>query len=216
MIPLTAEWAKAAEDVQKEAFPPPFPQEDLFTADDFIFNAERFPKGQFGVILEEPSQSDRGSDSPASPKSELLAATCTNMIVFEDSWQKAASWKELVGGLRIARHDPGGKVMFGVDISVRIGCRRKGIARMLYEARFRLAKELGLRTFATACRIPGLASRPELSPEAFCSQVCSGEIVDSPMTPLMRLGMTFRGVRREFMPDPPSRNCCAILERVIQ
>lgn len=190
------DFAEGAEELQTICFPFPFPTEDLFKADHYRYNSRTFPEGQFMIIFD-----------------DKLVATSSNLIVSEKAWANLTTWKNLVGGLEIKNHDPNGTTLFGVDISVHPSFRNQGLARLIYDARIKLSQRLGLSRFTTACRLPGLSRKPNESPLTFVNKIVEGEEWDLPLSAFLRLGMNFTGVKEEFMPDPESRNCCAILER---
>lgn len=192
---FSVKYAVAAERLQAVCFPPPFPENDLFKADHFRYNAQKFPEGQFMVV-----------------QHNQLVATANNLIVTDFAWHNLTTWKALVGGLEIINHDPSGTTLFGVDISVHPDFRKQGIAREIYRARIDLARKLNLKRFVTACRVPGLSQHPNLTPRQFMEEVIVGTLSDMPLNAFLKLGMTCTGIQEEFMPDPESRNCCAILE----
>lgn len=182
-------------ELQRVCFPPPFPEAELWNEFDLSMHTLNFSEGQFVVELD-----------------GLVVASCTNVILNELTWQNRTTWMDLSGGKSLSTHDPEGSTLFGVDISVHPDIRRRGIAKLLYRERVTLASQLGLNRFATACRLPGLISAPELSPEEFTQKIVNHEIVDMPMTAFLNLGMKFFGVAHNFMDDIESRNCNAILE----
>lgn len=196
---MPTSFAQEAEQLQAMCFPPPFPQEDLFRETEYLYDCQAFPEGQLMVL-------DSGK----------LVGSALNLIVSSESWAKRPSWLSLVGGLSIKHHDYDGDVLFGVDISVHPQWRNQGIGKALYEARVQLAKSLKLRLFATACRLPGLVDHSEMSPNDYAGKVVSGELTAMPLSALLKYGMSFVEVASDFMPDPPSRNCCAILEFAIK
>ncbi len=195
MVPFELEFCEEAQLLQRLCFPPPFPKEDLFSRDDFLFNLRQFPEGQFMVL-----------------QNQELAATSTNMIITDSAWSNLSTWENLVGGLHIVNHNVSGSTLFGVDISVHPKYRKMGLAKKIYEARLGLARKLNLVRFATACRLPGLSRYPDLSPHDFGRKVASGEIVDLPLSAFLKIGLNLQMVVENFMNDPESRHCCAILE----
>jgi GNAT superfamily N-acetyltransferase len=196
---LEATDAKEAAELQSLAFPPPFPQDLLWQPEHLIRHVELFPRGQF--IAESAAE---------------VVGSCSNTLVSEESWHAHRSWEETVGGPMLENFDPRGTTMYGLDITVHPAYRRLGIGRAFYEARFDLVRELGLRRYGTACRLPGfadyLSSQPESNVREYAEVVVAGHAVDRTLTPLLRYGLTYQGVIENYMDDEESGNAAALLE----
>jgi hypothetical protein len=54
--------------------------------------------------------------------------------------------------------------------------------------------------------------RPDLTLDEYAKQVDSEQTTDRTMTPLLRYGLKFLGVIRDYMPDEESANAGALLE----
>jgi GNAT superfamily N-acetyltransferase len=198
--PMAPEDIKGAVALQRACFPPPFPEELLWSKEHLERHTEVFPIGQF-VALAQPN---------------LVIGSASSCLVSEDTWHAHKSWSETVGGPFIERHDPHGTTLYGLDISVHPEWRRYGVGRALYEARFNLVNVLNLRRYGTGCRLPGYtkwAALNENQPvEVYCDQVASGKLTDRTLTPLLKFGLKFVGVVHDYMEDEESRNAAALLE----
>jgi ribosomal protein S18 acetylase RimI-like enzyme len=185
--------------LQPQCFPPPFPQDSFWDSEDLAIHHAKFPEGQFVAVV-----------------NDEVVGSSSSLILAEETWQSRIDWCQTVGDTSMDNHDPKGTTLFGADISVSPTVRRQGVGRQLYEARFDLAQRLGLRRFATVCRIPGLADFPELSPEEYSGRVAAGVINDRTMTPLLKMGLYYVGIAHEFLDDDESRDCGAVLERLME
>lgn len=208
---MTAGDIRSAIGLQHLCFPPPFPPELLFRAEHLERHLEVFPEGQFVVTAANDSQL-------GNPKKQSVLGSASSLIVSEASWQAHGDWETTCGGFEFSGYDPNGTTLFGADISVHPGHRRRGVGRMLYDARFDLVRRLGLKRFGTACRIPGFAvwatQNPGFRQDDYCRLVQGGEIVDRTLTPLLKYGLALVGVVENHMHDEESGDAAAILEWV--
>lgn len=196
---LRPELVAGAAALQRLCFPEPFPTEALWSADHLLDHIEVFNDGQFIV---------RDGD--------LVVASASNLVITEAAWARHSSWEETTGGFSFKNHDPAGSTLYGADISVHPGYRGQGIARLLYGARFQLVRLLGLVRYGTSCRIPDWAhyavTNSGDSQAKYCAEVANGRATDRTLTPLLKMGLNYRGVSYNHMEDPESGNAAAILE----
>lgn len=182
--------------LQRACFPPPFPEELLWKPNHIESHLTLFPQGQF--VAE-------------SPQGEIIAS-CTNMLVSDETWQAHLPWEETTGGLALPKHAPQSQTLYGIDISVHPDHRRQGIAKALYQARFALVQTLGLSRYGTVCRIPGFQSSPYQDPAEYVQAVNSQTMTDPTLSPLLKMGLTLTGVIKNYMEDEESADTGAVLE----
>jgi len=180
--------------LQRACFPPPFPEEFLWTSDHLAKHLEIFPEGQFVAEIH-----------------RQIVASASATRISEERFQAHESWDATVGGPFLNTFDPTGTTLYGLDISVHPDHRGMGVGRKLYEARFELVRTLPLERYATACRVPdfhnyagGLAD--------YLNEVATGQRTDRTLTPLLRYGLTLVSSIENYMDDEESRNCAALLE----
>jgi GNAT superfamily N-acetyltransferase len=185
--------------LQRACFPAPFPEELLWTRDHLTRHLELFPKGQF-IALD----------------GDLVVASASATRISEENWQAHRSWDETVGGPFLTTFDPHGTTLYGLDISVHPDYRGQGLGRMLYLKRFDLVTNLGFLRYGTACRLPDFRAfqnqHAGSTVEEYADNVVRGKAQDRTLTPLLRYGLTFRGVIHEYMDDYESDNSAALLE----
>lgn len=183
--------------LQPLAFPPPFDPELLWEADHLRRHLQVFPDGQFVAVHQ-----------------GRIVASCSNTRIPEQLWQAHGSWSDTVGGPMLDSFDPEGTTLYGLDISVHPEHQGQGVGRKLYQARFRFVRQQGLLRYGTACRMPNFASGGEalgLSLEEFAQRVVQGATTDRTLTPLLRMGLRFESVIRDYMDDAESGNAAALL-----
>ncbi|MCW5938950.1 MAG: GNAT family N-acetyltransferase [Fimbriimonadaceae bacterium] len=185
--------------LQRACFPPPFPADLLWSEAHLQAHLDRFPQGQFVALA-----------------GEQVIGSASALLISERNWEAHADWETTTGGHYFEAHDPRGTTLFGADISVDPAWRGQGVGRALYQARFDLVRNLGVVRFGTACRIPdwlewSVAHR-ESSKQAYALAVVKGETRDRTLTPLLRMGLRYRGIVEGHMDDDESGDAAAILE----
>lgn len=182
--------------LQRDCFPPPFPEDLLWQAEHIAHHLEIFPEGQW--VAEQGGR---------------IVASCTNLILDEANWQAHLDWENTVGGHFLRAHAPGGTTLYGVDLSVAPASRGLGIGRRLYQARFDLVRTMGLARYGTAVRMPDyLAQAAGRTPHDYAQAVAEGILADRTLTPLLRMGTQWKGVIENHMDDEESGHAAAILE----
>jgi GNAT superfamily N-acetyltransferase len=181
--------------LQRQCFPEPFPIEALWKTEHIQNHIKIFPAGQFVVT-----------------KNNEVVASCTNMLVSRESWEAHESWDNSTGGLSLQNHNPAGSVLHGIDISVHPAHRNRGLGKLLYNARFELVKTLSLIKYGTVCRIPDYRDSKCPSPDDFIKSVLDNRQSDRTLTPLLKMGLQFKGIIQNYMEDEESGNTGAILE----
>lgn len=199
---MTLEHVPGAVALQRASFPPPFPEELLWKAEHLARHIELFPEGQYVAV-------DVDGE---------VWASATSVILREDRYQLHASWDDTIGGPYLTAHDPNGTTLYGVDISVHPEARRQGIGRRLYHARYMLTRQLGLKRYATACRVPDFGAwRTQPTNlvddlDRYIVLVERDEVQDRTLTPLLHMGLDPVAGIVDYMDDAESLNCAALLE----
>lgn len=181
--------------LQAAAFPPPFPPEQHWQSRHIAAHLARFPEGQFVAEID-----------------GHVVGSCSNTLVSETVWQSHGSWIETVGGPSIEGFDPNGSTLYGLDITVHPDVRRRGVGRAFYEARYDFVRRHRLVRYGTGCRLPDFLASGVATPEQYAAEVIAGRRTDRTLTPLLRYGLTFIAVLRNYMPDVESANAAALLE----
>lgn len=183
-------------ELQRDCFPPPFPEDLLWQAEHIARHLQIFPEGQW--VAEQGGR---------------IVASCTNLILDEANWQAHLDWENTVGGHFLRAHAPGGTTLYGVDLSVAPASRGQGIGRRLYKVRFDLVRSMGLARYGTAVRMPDyLAQASGRTPHDYAQAVAEGILTDRTLTPLLRMGTQWKGVIENHMDDEESGHAAAILE----
>jgi GNAT superfamily N-acetyltransferase len=178
-------------EIQRACFPPPYPEEQLWSVEQIASHVRHFPQGALCVEF-----------------NGRLIASATALILENPPHSFAAATDN---GF-IGNHNPHGDTLYGVDMAVHPDFRGRGVARSLYQARFLLVQQLGLRRFVAAGRMPGLCLYPDLLPEEYVARVVSGQLSDPTLTPQLKNGLQPLHVLHGYIADAESRDCALLLE----
>ncbi|OMP66086.1 GNAT family N-acetyltransferase [Domibacillus epiphyticus] len=181
--------------VQKECFPPPFPEELWWNEEQLTNHVEMFPDGAFCVEIDGE-----------------IVGSMTALIVNYSHGDKH-SWEEITDNGYIRNHNPNGNTLYVVDISVKPAFRKLGIGKKLMQAMYETVIELNLDRLLGGGRMPGYHKHAaELSPEQYLDKVITGELNDPVTTFLMRVGRVPVDVVHNYLDDEESGNCAALME----
>ncbi|GAE26835.1 hypothetical protein JCM9140_2939 [Halalkalibacter wakoensis JCM 9140] len=182
-------------DIQKEAFPPPFPEDLWWSRDQIEAHVMTFPEG--ALLAEE---------------NDVAVGSATSLLVTYDG--KPHTWEEVADDGFIKRsHDPNGDSLYGIDLCVRPSYRGKGIAGALYEARKETVRKLGLKRFIAGCRIPNYHEYADkLTADQYVEAVQKGEIKDLVLTFMLKQGLRPLQVMPNYLEDEESLDYAILVE----
>jgi GNAT superfamily N-acetyltransferase len=181
--------------IQRDCFPPPFPSELWWTAEQIAGHARIFPPGALCA------EADR-----------VLVGSATAHIVRLDPAHPQHTWAAMSADGTLANHDAHGDTLYGVDIAVRPAWRRCGVARALYQERFALVRRLGLKRFAAGCRLSGYHRHAAaMEVDAYGAAVMAGTLTDPVATPLLRSGLRGVAVLHDYLPDAESHDAALLV-----
>jgi len=181
--------------IQRECFPPPFPAELLWKREQISSHVAHFPEGALCAV---------------SGDQLVGSATCTRLLF--DPAHPGHTWAHAADDGWIRTCDPLGDTLYGIDVAVRPAWRGRGVARALYQARFALVRQLGLKRFLAGSRISGYHRQRQLTPEAYAAEVIAGRLTDPVITPQLKAGLRPVCVVHDYLPDEEAGNCALIME----
>lgn len=183
-------------EVQRECFPLPYPEEQLWSPEQLRSHIATFAEGALCAVV-----------------GDKVVGSCTNLIIAFDPCHPQHTWEEVADNGYIRTHNPQGDTLYGIDIAVRPAFRGQGIARMMYQARYDLVMRLGLERFLTAGRLPGYHQHAsEMSVDEYAAKVIAGKLIDPVVTPQLRAGLKPVSVVKDYIPDEESANSALLLE----
>jgi predicted amidohydrolase/GNAT superfamily N-acetyltransferase len=143
---------------------------------------------------------------------EVVGAVASLIVNLGTDPYRMHTYSGITDGGYFHNHDPEGDTLYGADVYVAPEVRGKGIGHELYAARRALCKRLNLRRILTGGRIHGYVDYPELTPDQYARKVELGEVTDPVLTFQLREGFVVRGVLRNYVRDPRSRNTAILVE----
>ncbi len=185
VVPTRPEHAPALEALQRLVFPT-LEEGERFKVANYLEYIEHFPDGQF-VVLD----------------GAVVVGMTSSLRLdfdFEHPWH---DWDDMEEGAFLRVHRPDGRWMYGTDMGVHPGYRRRGIARALYAARHRSVRRLGMDGQVTVGMLSGFgAEKHRMGIEEYYQGVVSGRIADPTVTAQMRIGFEPRGLVADYLVDP--------------
>jgi len=182
-------------EVQRACFPPPYPPELWWNAEQIRVHVTRFPEGALCVEMD----------------GRIVGSMTGMRRTLKD--EEKHDWATVTDEGYIRNHEPDGDTLYVVDIGVMPEYRRFGLGRWLMQSMYETVVYLGCRRLLGAGRMPGyhrVADR--LTPEAYLEEVARGERKDPVLTFLLKNGRTPVGVVRDYLDDEESCNHAALME----
>lgn len=182
--------------IQKESFPPPFPEELWWNEKQLSHHIDLFPEGALCIEI--------GGE---------LAGSITGLLVKFDPAHPDHTWEEATDNGYIRNHDPQGDTLYIVDIGVRPKYRKWGLGKLLMQSMYELVVHKNLTRLLGGGRMSGYHRHAEtMTPETYLQAVVQGELADPVITFLLRCGRTPVQVVEGYLEDEESRNYAALME----
>ena len=129
-----------------------------------------------------------------------IIASSSSLIIDFDMHGESHTWQEISDKGHIRNHNPSGNTLYGIEIMVDPRYRGKKLARRLYDARKRLAREKNLARIALGGRIPGYTQHQnDMSAEEYVEKVLSKSFYDPVMTTQIANGFVFKRLIPSYM-----------------
>lgn len=182
--------------IQRECFPPPFPDELLWNKNQLANHLKYYPEGALCVEIEGE-----------------LAGSLTGMLTDFNPAHPDHKWEEVTDRGYITTHNPDGRSFYIVDIGVKPAFRKMEIGKLLQQAAFERVIEDRLDRVIGGSRMPGYNRFAEdLSAEQYAEGVLAGELKDPVITFLMRSGRTPVALVPDYLDDEDSGNYALLME----
>jgi predicted amidohydrolase/ribosomal protein S18 acetylase RimI-like enzyme len=191
--PLRAEDFAGVVALQQKCFPKMTP----WSQEQFHSQLRIFSEGQIGVELQ----------------GDLVASSSSLILDFElyKDWHR---WEDISDDGYIRNHKPDGKTLYGIEIMVDPDYRGLKLARRLYDARKRLARERNLMRIVVGGRIPGYARHAsQMTAREYIDRVLDKSLFDPVLTTQLSNGFVLKRLIPGYLAeDPDSQGYAAFLE----
>ena len=182
--------------VQKEAFPPPFPEELLWNTEQLTNHISLFQDGALCVEI-----------------GGRIAGSITGLIVQLDNGDEDHSWTDITDNGYIGNHDPEGNTLYIVDICISPAYRKLGLGKWMMQSMYETVVQLGLERLLGGGRMPGYhLHSADLSIDQYVEKVLQGELRDSVVSFLLRCGRTPVRPVANYLEDEESMNYGMLME----
>ncbi len=183
--------------IQAESFPPPYPEELLWSREQLSSHLAHYPEGAICVEVD----------------GELAGSMTSLRMTWDPKHPASHNWAEVTDDGYIRNHQPDGNTLYIVDLCVRPKYRKWGLAQWMMQAMYHLVIEQGLDRVLGAGRMPGYHKVAErLTPEQYIEQVVEGQLHDQVISFLLRCGRVPVGVAADYLDDEESCNYAALME----
>ena len=192
---MQLEHAEQLEALQRVVFPN-LAEEELLHAEQYKKHIELFPEGQL-VALD---------------GDKVIGATSTIRYNFDINHQEHHTFFEVMGGGWFTTHDPNGKWLYGMDISVHPSYRGQGIARAFYRVRRQTCLALGLQGQMTVGMLNGYSKVKDLMTiDEYYEKVKNHELFDPTVSLQEKIGFKIIGLMKDYLNDETCGNAGAVI-----
>ncbi|EDY83671.1 hydrolase, carbon-nitrogen family [Verrucomicrobiia bacterium DG1235] len=184
-------------ELNKLCFPAMVEENVVWTTSQLANHLRLFPQGQ--LVAEEDG--------------ELLGGISSLIVDLGADSYREHTYAGITDGGYFHNHNPEADSLYGADVYVHPKARGKGVGHLLYQARRDLCQRLNLRRIVAGGRLHSYHEHAEkMAPEAYVSEVENGRIKDLVLSFQLREGFVVRGVLKNYIQDPLSRNYATFLE----
>ncbi|WP_404408852.1 GNAT family N-acetyltransferase [Jeotgalibacillus malaysiensis] len=180
-------------DLQRKAFPPPFPPDLLWNHEQLTSHITRFSDG--ALCIEVDGQ---------------IAGSITSLRT--NYANESHTWEQITSDGYITNHEDDGEVLYIVDICIDPDYRGLGLGKELMRAKYETVVYLGVKKLAGGSRMPGYKKvRDKLTIEAYYEKVVKGELDDPVVTFLMKSGRMPERLMKNYLEDEDSADCAVLM-----
>jgi predicted amidohydrolase/GNAT superfamily N-acetyltransferase len=174
-----------------------FPGMETWTKEQFASQLAIFPEGQLGVEYQ-----------------GRLVASSSSLILDFEMYKEWHSLEAICDNGFIRNHNPQGSTLYGIEMMVDPDFRGHKLARRLYDARKRLARERNLMRIVVGGRIPGYAQyATQMTAREYIDKVIDKTLHDPVLTVQIANGFVLKRLIPGYMTmDVESRGYAAFLE----
>ncbi len=143
-----------------------------------------------------------------------IVASSSSLILDFAMYAEWHDWREIADAGFIRNHNPEGNTLYGIEIMVDPDYRGMRLARRLYDARKKLAREKNLMRIVLGGRIPGYHQHKDtMSSREYVERVINKSLIDPVLTSQLSNGFVLVRLLKSYMDsDKESEGYATLLE----
>jgi predicted amidohydrolase/ribosomal protein S18 acetylase RimI-like enzyme len=143
-----------------------------------------------------------------------IVASSSSLILDFAMYADWHNWREIADAGFIRNHNPEGNTLYGIEIMVDPEFRGMRLARRLYDARKKLAREKNLMRIVLGGRIPGYHKyKDQMTARQYVGRVLNKQLVDPVLTTQLSNGFVLARLLKAYMEtDRESEGYATLLE----
>ncbi|MFK2825248.1 GNAT family N-acetyltransferase [Bacillus sp. B190/17] len=182
--------------IQRECFPPPFPEELWWSKEQLTNHVKIFPEGAVCIELD----------------GEIVGSMTCLLVHFQPD-DPPHTWEEITDNGFIRNHASDGNTLYVVDISVKPSCRKLGLGKLMMQAMYQTVIHLNIDRLLGGGRMPGFSRYAgEISADEYLQKVVAGQLKDPVVTFLLNCGRVPIRLEKNYLEDEESQNWAALME----
>lgn len=183
-------------DIQRAAFPPPYPSELWWNREQLQEHSTRFPQGALCIEID-----------------GVLAGSMTALLIHFDPDHPQHTWEEVTDNGYIRNHCPTGETLYVADLCVDPHYRQWGLGKLIMQSMYEVVAAMGLERLLGAGRMPGYHKvAQDYTPEQYVEEVTQGKLYDPVISFLMRCGRTPLTIIENYLDDEESLHYAVLME----
>ncbi|NML21809.1 GNAT family N-acetyltransferase [Pseudoflavitalea sp. G-6-1-2] len=161
-----------------------FPEMKPWKKEQWEQTVTTFPEGQMGVLL-----------------NDVLVASSSSILLNFDEFSINHSWAEITGNGTMSTHNPLGDTLYSIEIMVDPAYRNMKLARRLYEARKKLAREMNLKRIVLGGRLPNYHTvADKMNIREYVQHVMDKKLFDPVLTTQLSNGFVLKRIIKDYLP----------------
>jgi len=182
--------------IQQECFPPPFPSDLWWNEEQLANHVERYQEGAMCVEIDGE-----------------IVGSITGLLVDFNPEKPVHTWEGITDNGYIRNHNPEGKTLYIVDISVKPAFRKLDLGKLLMRSMYERVVHDGLDRVLGGGRMPGYHRfANQMTPKEYVERVIVGELKDPVISFLLRCGRTPVCLVPNYLEDEESHNNALLME----